>query len=371
MVSHELRTPLNAILGWTSIMQNHKGDEHVAAKATHAIDRSGRTQARLIDELLDVSRIVSGQLLLNPVAPASVTATVEAALDAVRPSTDAKQLEIVRRFSDDVPIVTGDAERLLQIVGNLLSNAVRFTPEGGRIEVGVGVVSGMVEIRVSDNGIGIPPEFLPYVFERFRQADSSTTRAHGGLGLGLSIVRHLVELHGGTVEAFSDGPGQGSTFIVRLPEASAAVVPDAPLPDRTPDLVHLSLLKGRRVLVVDDDAEARGVLKAILEDAGASVAAMASADEMRAFLEHATTDLLIADIGMPQEDGYSLIRSVRSQPAAELARLPAIALTAHTRPEDVQQALASGFQMHIAKPVDPSRLISAVTATLETQALAS
>jgi signal transduction histidine kinase/CheY-like chemotaxis protein len=364
MVSHELRTPLNAILGWTSIMLNHQGDQAVAAKAITAIERSGRAQARLIDELLDVSRIVSGQLRLNPVGPVSVTATVEAALEAIRPSCDTKHLDVVRHFDNGSPTVTGDAGRLQQVIGNLLSNAVRFTPEGGRVDIAISLVDESVEICVSDNGIGIPEEFLPHVFERFRQADTSTTRAHGGLGLGLSIVRHLVELHGGTVRAESEGPGLGARFILRLPLAEQ----DAALrPSEVPDDPNAAqLLGGIRVLVVDDDLETRDVLRTILEDAGASVDAMGSAAETRDFLEHRSTDLLIADIGMPKEDGYSLIRSVRALESADTAHVPAIALTAHARPEDVAEALASGFQMHVAKPVDPSRLLSAVTSTLET-----
>jgi signal transduction histidine kinase len=362
MVSHELRTPLNAILGWTAIMLNHQGDEVVAAKALHAVERSARTQARLIDELLDVSRIVSGRLRLNPPVPLAVTAIVDAALEAVRPSADAKALEIVKRFAD-VPTVLGDADRLQQVVGNLLSNAVRFTPDGGRIEVVVDGVGDSVEIRVSDNGMGIPADFLPHVFERFRQVDSSTTRTHGGLGLGLAIARHLVELHGGTVRAESAGLGEGAMFTVRLPR-SVATTPALREPDAPSAPLAPSFLAGVRVLVVDDDAETRQLLCAILEDAGASATAVSSAEETRAFLEREAADLLIADIGMPNEDGYALIRSVRALGSARTASIPAIALTAHTRREDVARALDSGFQIHVAKPVDLPRLLSAVEAAL-------
>lgn len=363
MVSHELRTPLNAILGWASIMMNHKGDEAVATRALRAVERSARTQARLVDELLDVSLIVSGHLQLNVTSQLSLATIVEAAIEAIRPSADAKRLEIVKRLAPPSPIVSGDAGRLQQVVSNLLSNAVRFTREGGRIEVTVEAVADAVEIRVADTGIGISQAFLPHVFERFRQADSSTTRAHGGLGLGLAIAQRLVELHGGTVRAESDGPGCGATFIVRLPKPSVKGAAERWLdPATAPSLGPL--LKGTRVLVVDDDPETLDVLRLMLEDAGASVAAMASAAETRAFLEHDEADILIADIGMPQEDGYSLIRSVRALESDEAARVPAIALTAHARTEDIEQALASGFQMHVAKPVDSTRLLSAITATL-------
>jgi signal transduction histidine kinase/CheY-like chemotaxis protein len=363
MVSHELRTPLNAILGWSSIMLNHRGDEAMAARAFRAVDRSARTQARLIDELLDVSRIVSGQLRLNIASQVSVIAVVEMALEGIRPSAHARHVAIVTRFAAVPPIVAGDVGRLQQIVGNLLSNAVRFTPAGGRIEVAVDTVADAVEIRVADTGIGISAEFLPHVFERFQQADSGTARAHGGLGLGLAIVHQLAELHGGSVRAESAGPGCGATFIVRLPQAVVTFAPARGLePSEEPSVPPL--LEGTRVVVVDDDPETTRVLRAILEDAGASVTVVTAAPETRAIHEHAKADLLIADIGMPREDGYSLIRSVRALESDESGPVPAIALTAHARPEDVEEALASGFQMHLSKPVDSARLLSAVTKTL-------
>ncbi|MES1254990.1 MAG: ATP-binding protein [Acidobacteriota bacterium] len=362
MVSHELRTPLNAILGWAAIMLNHQGDEAVATKALHAVERSARTQARLIDELLDVSRIVSGRLRLSPPVPVSMGTIIDAALEAVRPSADAKSLDIQKRFSDE-GMVVGDPDRLQQVVGNLLSNAVRFTSDGGRIEVTMDTTADAVEVRVADNGMGIPPAFLPHVFERFRQVDSSTTRTHGGLGLGLAIARHLVELHGGSVRAESPGPGLGATFTVRLARSDAPAPAARPLPPASAPFPP-AFLAGVRVLLVDDDAETRQVLCAILEEAGASTTAVASAEETRAFLEHEPADLLIADIGMPKEDGYALMRSVRALASASRSRIPAIALTAHARREDVAKALESGFQMHVAKPVDFSRLLSAVAATL-------
>jgi signal transduction histidine kinase/CheY-like chemotaxis protein len=362
MVSHELRTPLNAILGWTSILLNHhQRDEVMIARALRAVERSARAQGRLIDELLDVSRVVTGQLRLNVTSQVSLTAIVEAALEAIRPSADAKRLEIVTHFPEAPSIVTGDAGRLQQVMGNLLSNAVRFTPERGRIDVAVDTVEDAAEIRVADTGIGMPQAFLPHAFDRFRQADSGTTRAHSGLGLGLNIVRHLVELHGGTVRAESEGPGRGATFIVRLPQSPAVTEPER----RTDTAGPLaSLLQGTRVLVVDDDQEARDLLRELLERAGASVTTMATAAETRAFLGVMGADVLIADIGMPMEDGYAFIRSVRALESEATAHVPAIALTAHTRPEDVERALASGFQMHVPKPVDSSQLLSAIATML-------
>jgi signal transduction histidine kinase/CheY-like chemotaxis protein len=363
MVSHELRTPLNAILGWTSIMLNHPRDEARTARALRAVERSARTQARLIDELLDVSRIVTGQLQLNTASHVSLNAIVETALEAVRPSADAKHLEVVTHLPPRAAVVAGDPGRLQQVVGNLLANAVRFTPEGGRIDVSVELVGDAAEVKVADSGVGIPPEFLPHVFERFRQAESGTTRTHGGLGLGLDIVRHLVELHGGAVRAESAGSGCGAAFIVSLPQSMTWAVPvrqvESPVTPLTP-----ALLRGTRVLVVDDDRETRDVLREILEGAGASVIAMTSAAETRAFLGSAGADLLIADLGMPLEDGFALIRSVRALESEETSQVPAIALTAHARPEDVQRALACGFQMHVSKPVDSLRLLTAVTTTL-------
>jgi signal transduction histidine kinase len=262
MVSHELRTPLNAILGWTTILSNHhQQDEVMTARALHAIERSARTQGRLIDELLDVSRIVTGQLRLNVTSQVSLTAIVEAALEAIRPSADAKHQEIITHVPDAPSIVSGDAGRLQQVIGNLLSNAVRFTPEGGRIEVALDAGQGWAEISVADTGIGIPQAFLPYVFDRFRQADSGTTRAHSGLGLGLHIVKHLVGLHGGTVRAESAGPGRGATFVVRLPQHAGATRSER----RTDTAGPLaSLRQGGRVLVADDDEEAGDLVRELL-----------------------------------------------------------------------------------------------------------
>ena len=361
MLSHELRTPLNAILGWTSIMRHRASDETMVGRAVATIERSARTQARLVDELLDVSRIAAGKFRLDAVTNVPMRSIVQSALDAAGPAADAKQLSVVARFDPQVTTVWGDAGRLQQVVANLMSNAVRFTPEGGRIDVSLAREGTATVVRVSDNGAGIAPQFLPFVFERFRQEDSSTTRRHGGLGLGLAIVQHLVQLHGGSVRAESGGLGLGATFIVTLPDRPAGEQGSSVQPAAEP---RTAILEGMRVLVVDDDPDTRDVVRRMLEEAGAVVVTSASATETRAVLEATAPDLLIADIGMPVEDGYALIRSVRALDSEALAHVPAIALTAHARPEDVEQAIASGFQMHLAKPVDSSQLLTAVTTTL-------
>jgi len=357
-LSHELRTPLTAILGWSSMITRGQADATQTAYAVQVIERNARRQARLVDDLLDVSRMVSGQMRLQ-LSSVSLDAVVDEALEAVRPGAEAKNLELVKRIDAPLCTVRGDADRLQQVVWNLLSNAVRFTPQGGRIEVSLRDVDNEAEIRVTDTGIGLPPDFVPHAFDRFRQADSSMTRAHGGLGLGLSIVRHLVELHGGTVRAESAGERQGSSFTVRLPiHADVRITTRSADSDR-PDAPPMAL-QGTRVLIVDDDPDTRELLRTILEDAGATVATTASAGETRAMIGRQRPDLLIADIGMPNEDGYSLMRSVRALETDITHRVPAIALTAHARAEDVDRALASGFQVHLAKPVEPSRLVSTI-----------
>jgi len=343
-LSHELRTPLNAILGWASILTRAPGDEARTAQAMRAIERSARTQAHLVDELLDVSRLVSGQMRLT-LSAVSLNAVIDDALESVRPAAEARKLDLVKRVDGPIRTLRADARRLQQVIWNLLSNAVRFTPAGGRIEISLREVDDQSEIRVTDTGVGIHPDFVPHVFERFRQADSSITRGHGGRGLGVAIVRHLVELHGGTVDAESAGEGRGAAFTVRLP-IRTDVPAIAQKLDSTGRLDPPRSLRGRRVLVVDDDPDAREVLRAMLEDAGATVATTASAIETRAIMGHLRPDLLIADIGMPNEDGYSLIRSVRALESDLTGHVPAIALTAHARAEDIDRAFASGFQIH-------------------------
>jgi CheY-like chemotaxis protein len=354
MVSHELRTPLNAILGWTELMMRSSADPRMIARGLDVIARNTRVQAQLISDLLDISRITSGKLRLDFQA-VDLAEIIRDAVDTVQPSADARQIQIHRDIDHSLGHVAGDPARLQQVVWNLMSNAIKFTPEGGRVRVVLRKAGDAAEIVVSDTGVGIAPEFLPHVFERFRQGDSSTTRAHGGLGLGLAIVQDLVELHGGTVRAESLGEGMGATFIVRLPvtRGPRRIVRTAPAP------MHGLRLAGSRVLVVDDDADSRDVLKAVLESAGAEVVTTESAEETRRLFAHAHPNLLIADIGMPEEDGYSLIASIREMESG-ISHVPAIALTARTRPEDVEQALAAGYQLHLAKPVDSRQLVESI-----------
>jgi PAS domain S-box-containing protein len=377
-VSHELRTPLNAILGWTQLLL--AGDAKGANTANAAADerrrrgletvvRNAKLQAQLIDDLLDVSRIISGKMRLD-VQPTDLAAVIDAAVEAIRPAAEAKQIQLRRVLDPFAGPVMGDPARLQQVVWNLLSNAVKFTPKGGRTEVRLERVNSHVEILVADTGAGITPEFLPHVFERFRQLDASTTRRHGGLGLGLAIVRHLVELHGGTVRVKSPGEGQGSTFIVGLPLSVAHLTPGEAVRvhPRTEELGPADPcrddpalnLKGIRVLVVDDEPDARETLQQILEHCNAEVRTAGSAAEAMKLLESWRPDVLLSDIGMPGEDGYDLIRRVRELPAERGGRTPAAALTAFARGEDRRRALRAGFQMHVAKPVDLQELATVV-----------
>ncbi len=353
-LSHELRTPLNAILGWASILSRSDYDKARVRHAVHVIERNARIQSQMIEELLDVSRIVSGTVKLQA-ADVAIGTVVQAALESVRPAAESKGVTITAAIECPDLVVHADARRLQQVTWNLLSNAVRFTPAGGRVTVGLRRVGDEVELRIADTGCGISPGFLPHVFERFRQAESSTTRSHGGLGLGLAIVHDIVELHGGSVRAESAGDGLGATFIVRLP---ATLVQPGTLRATAPPQVPRRL-NGARVLVVDDDADTRDVLRAVLEAAGAEVVTSASARESRTLFTRDHPDLLIADIGMPEEDGYALIASIRELETGT-SHVPAIALTARTRPEDVAQALAAGFQLHLAKPVDSGRLVESI-----------
>lgn len=362
-VSHELRTPLNAILGWTWLLDNGKLDAEGRSRAVATIERNARSQSQIIDDLLDVSRIITGKLRLQ-VESVDLGQIIDAALDSIRPAADAKEIAIERRLDPAAAQAKGDPQRLQQIVWNLLSNAVKFTPRGGGVEVSLGRWDSQIEIGVSDTGIGIRPDFLGHVFDRFRQADSSSTRAHGGLGLGLAIVRHLVELHGGTVEARSGGEGDGSRFLVRLPVPALAPVPEVD-ESRSPHEAAAREtgvereLQGVKVLLVDDEADARELMPAVLEQFGARVAVAASAAEALTLLQRSGVDVLVADIGMPEEDGYSLIGRVRAL-AGSVRDLPAIALTAYAGDADRRRALEAGFHLHLAKPVEPSELVSAV-----------
>jgi PAS domain S-box-containing protein len=374
-VSHELRTPLNAIMGWTQLLLAdgakgaNAGDPERRRRGLETVVRNARLQAQLIDDLLDVSRIISGKMRLD-VQPTDLAAVIDAAVEAIRPAAEGKQIQLRRVLDPFAGPVMGDPARLQQVVWNLLSNAVKFTPKGGKIEVRLERVNSHVEILVADTGAGIAPEFLPHVFERFRQLDSSTTRRHGGLGLGLAIVRHLVELHGGTVRVKSPGEGQGSTFIVWLPLSVAHLTPEeaARVHPRTEELAPVDPcrddpaldLKGIRVLVVDDEPDARETLQQILEHCNAEVRTVGSAAQAMKLLESWRPDVLLSDIGMPGEDGYDLIRRVRELPAERGGRTPAAALTAFARGEDRRRALRAGFQMHVAKPVDLQELATVV-----------
>ncbi len=365
-VSHELRTPLNAILGWSQILRTNRVDEATMNRALETIERNARSQAQLIDDLLDISRIITGKIRLN-VQTVELLSVIEAAIDTVRPAADAKNIRLQSVLDPAAGPVLGDSERLQQIVWNLLSNAIKFTPKRGRVQVCLQRINSHVEIVVTDTGQGISAEFLPYVFERFRQADSSITRSFGGLGLGLAIVRQLVELHGGTVHAESPGEGQGATFTVKLP--LMAIGPKAIEPERVHPAAGGSVpfdcsprLDGLRILIVDDDADIRALLIYTLEVCGAEVMAAASADEAISVLTASSTpmDILISDIGMPDEDGYALLRRVRALEPENGGRIPAIALTAYARTQDRRAALLAGFQSHVAKPVEPAELIAVI-----------
>jgi len=362
-LSHELRTPLTAILGWTRILRREEVDEPTRARGLEVIERNVQAQTRLIEDVLDVSRIITGKMPLN-VRRVEMPGVIDAAIESVRPAADAKKIDVVPVVEGPATIM-GDGERLQQVLWNLLSNAIKFTPSGGRIEVRLRTRGGQVELEVADSGKGIPSEFLPYVFDRFRQADSSSTRTHGGLGIGLALVRHLVELHGGSVAARSGGEGQGATFAIRLPVAGPAVEPGdvAPVPAATvsrASLTGLPTLDGLRVLVVDDEADARDLIGVILRGRGAAVDAVASAAEALEAVERARPDVVVSDISMPESDGYELIRELRRRKSAAGGATPAVALTAYARSQDRERALAAGFQLHLAKPVEPDDLILAV-----------
>jgi signal transduction histidine kinase len=359
VVSHELRTPLNAILGWTSLLLQNDGSDDLGTtrRALETVERNARAQTQLIDDLLDISRIISGKLRLH-VQRVALAPVVDAAVDAVRFAAESKGVHLEADLRGLAVEVTGDAERIQQVVWNLLANAIKFTPPGGRVVVRVEPRPKEVVIRVEDTGSGIPEAFLPYVFDRFRQADSSPTRAKGGLGLGLAIVRHLVELHGGSVYAESDGEGKGATFGVSLPRAALApaVLPRAL---SVAPIEASSDLAGLRVLVVDDELDGREMLGEMLRRHGVEVAAAGSAAEAYELFRASPPDVLVSDLGMPTEDGLSLIRRIRELEtnAGFAAKTPALALTAYTRKEDRARALAAGFTMYASKPFEPGELL--------------
>jgi signal transduction histidine kinase/ActR/RegA family two-component response regulator len=367
-LSHELRTPLNSIYGWTQLLRSGKMDEETTEQALETIERSTRSQVQLIDDLLDVSRIITGKLPLE-MQPVDLAPVIEAALASARPAAMAKNIEIKATLHRDAGLISGDPHRLQQVVWNVISNALKFTPKDGRVEVLLHRVNSQVEVLVSDNGQGIEPEFLPYIFERFRQADSTSTRRFGGLGLGLAIVRHLVELHGGTADADSEGLGRGATIMVRFPilavsaPGSNGVLREA-VNGSSIQEGHTSLptnfLSGIRVLVVDDEDDARTMVTAALTLYGAEVETASSASEALQILDSTVINVLVSDIGMPDNDGFSLIQQLRARPEASSGRIPAIALTAYASPSDRTRVLASGFQMHMSKPSDPEELAAAV-----------
>jgi signal transduction histidine kinase/DNA-binding response OmpR family regulator len=372
-LSHELRTPLTAILGWTHLIRGGALDQQMLTRALETIERNARSQSQLIDDLLDVSRIITGKLMLD-FRPVELSSIIEATVDTVRPMAESKSISVEPQLKTSHCMVSGDPARLQQVVWNLFSNAVKFTPEGGRVEVGLRCDERHVELEVTDTGQGINADFLPYIFDRFRQADGTTTRKHGGLGLGLAIVRHLVELHGGTIRAESEGNGRGSTFTLSLPLASSAhAAPDdgaeldtAEAPDNAqqkPSLAHSTVLEGLRILVVDDEADTRELVQEVLARQGAEVRICASAAEALRTLAAWNPVLLVSDIGMPSEDGYELIKRVRKLDAEHHGQIPAVALTAYAGAENGKRALDAGFQTHLSKPVDPKALIETVART--------
>jgi signal transduction histidine kinase/ActR/RegA family two-component response regulator len=353
-VSHELRTPLSSIMGWSALLRDHAHEPAIVRKAAEVILRSAKTQAKLVEDILDVSRIVTGKLRLDA-RPVSIESTVREAFEIVRPSASRKGILLSEDYDTDV-VVIGDEHRLRQIVWNLLANAIKFTAPGGRVTGRTRRRASAVTIEIGDTGCGIAAEFLPRVFERFQQADTSTTRANGGLGLGLSIVRDLVELHGGSVSVASEGVGRGATFSVTLP-LPAVVVGLGPVVRTKPPEAERAApvsLEGLRVLVVDDETDAREVVAASLEAWGAAVVTAESAGRALEIASSETFDVVVSDVGMPDEDGYALAKRLRTCPLT--SRVRSIALTSYARTSDAERALASGFDFHVTKPVDPEDL---------------
>jgi PAS domain S-box-containing protein len=367
-VSHELRSPLNAILGWVKLLREGKLEADSAEHALETVERSARAQSSIINDLLDVSRIITGKIRLNVqrIDPARL---IESAIESVRPAAEAKEIQLDIVLDPNTGPIACDPDRLRQLVWNLVSNAIKFTPNEGRVKVELGRSDRDIELRVSDNGAGIDNTFLPYVFDRFRQADGSSTRRHGGLGLGLAIVRHLVELHGGTVEVESEGVGLGSTFTVKLPRVTSSLSSDLDflhiVSQSMPPLEQAPSLEGVRILIVDDDADARDLLRALLVQSHAEIKtaeSTAKALEVLGHWDEWQPDVLVSDIEMPDSDGINLIRQVRSLETERGGRLPAVAVTAYARIEDRTRILAAGFQMHVSKPVETAELVTAVAA---------
>lgn len=356
VLSHELRTPLSPILGWAQLLQTRKFDDATTARALETIERNAKLQTQLIEDLLDVSRILRGKLRLD-IHTVSLESIIEAAIETVRLAAEAKSIQIQSLLSSSPEMVTGDPNRLQQVVWNLLSNAVKFTPNGGEVTVQLTYANALAQIQVSDTGKGISAEFLPYVFEYFRQSDSTTTRSFGGLGLGLAIAHHLVELHGGTIEAESKGEGEGASFVVSLPVMSER--PEKTLSVKSHGKSNLKL-SGLHILVVEDEADTRELISFMLRQYGAIITTAPSASEALQILAQSKPSLLLSDIGMPDMDGYMLIRHIRSLPPEQGGQIPAIALTALASAQDQQEALLAGYQQHISKPIKPVELIAAI-----------
>jgi len=365
-LSHELRTPLNAILGYARMLRSGIVAPEKQQKAIETIERNAASLTQIVEDVLDISRIVSGKIRLH-VQPADLPEIVRSAIDALTPAADAKGVRLEAMLDPEAAPVSGDPERLQQVLWNLLSNAVKFTNRGGKVQVYLERVNSHVEVAVSDTGIGISPEFLPHVFERFRQGDSGTTRERGGLGLGLSIARQLTEMHGGTIEAYSPGVGHGATFRLRLPlmigeQAADDASPVHPGTAPGQQQIHAGDLHRVHVLAVDDEPQALLLVAEVLEAAGARVSTAQSADEALTYLESTVPDVILTDLGMPQLDGYQFIDRVRRHANPRVRELPAAALTAYARSHDRIKALRAGFQIHLAKPIDPAELVTTVAA---------
>jgi len=369
-LSHELRTPLNAIVGWTQILQMEPDPSEELTEGLEVIARNAKAQTQIIEDILDMSRIVSGKLRLD-VQSVELAGLVKAGADTVQPAAAAKGVRLEVVVDPSAGLLSGDPNRLQQVFWNLISNAVKFTPKGGRVQVSLQRVNSHLEVRVADTGLGIVPEFLPHVFDRFRQADSSTTRQYGGLGLGLSIVKQIVELHGGSVSAHSPGKDQGSTFIVVLPLSVVHAEAGEPSRPRLHPQTEVPMtsqgsasdqLKGVTVVAVDDEPDGVAVLQRLLTAYGAAVRTANSAAEALELVQQQPPTVLVSDIGMPGEDGYALIRKVRSLPPEKGGRVAALALTAYARTVDRVRALEAGFQMHVSKPVEPAELLASVAA---------
>jgi PAS domain S-box-containing protein len=370
-VSHELRTPLTAIVGWSNMLITNKFSQEVTSRAIQTIERNAKAQAQIIEDLLDVSRIITGKLNLNS-SPIQLELIIKTALESLQPAADGKEIKIKSNFDSEPGIVFGDMDRLQQVMWNLLSNAIKFTPEGGEVNVAMENGESHLYISVSDTGRGIEKEFLPFVFERFSQADGTSTRKYGGLGLGLAIVRHLVELHGGTVKVESAGINRGTTFTVSLPlltrqESDANLIENPAATVKDSLFENFSLLKDLRILIVDDEADTRLLLTTIIEGSGANARTANSAVEAFQILGEFKPHLLISDIAMPEEDGYSLIQKLRNLSSEEGSDIPAIALTAYAREEDRNRALEAGFQRHLAKPINPDDLIVVISELVDTK----